>query len=206
MLEPLLLTGVTISCGLYWAFVVPSPGALDFSLQRPTFGSQLVLPGQFVDIVESSSLSFLEKLQNTVTGRYLPLACHNFPPAPTACRMSCLHVLVCQDASQPPLAPSIIDRSAFLSGQHITSSFSLVTERIRFPTPPEASPYPSCIHLLSRQLHILPVLVIILPAPAGSSIVSTSEVTATGLGGGGGTLGQVPPAVQVPTGCVPTTM
>ncbi len=72
-------------------------------------------------------------------------ACHNFPPAPTACRRSCFSVLVCQDAqdaSQQPLALSITDRSAFLCGQHITSPFSLGTEQIRFPAPPEASPYP----------------------------------------------------------------
>ncbi len=125
VLEPLLQTGA------------------DFPLQRPCFYSQLVLPGQFVDIVESPLLSFLEKLQNTMAGRSLSPACHNFPTAPTACRRSCLPVLVCQDASQLPLAPSITDRSVFLSGPHITSSFSLGTEQIRFPAPPDASPYPS---------------------------------------------------------------
>ena len=53
---------------------------MDFPLQRPCFGFQLVLPGQFVDIVESPLLSFLEKLQNTMAGRYPR---HNSTPAPT---------------------------------------------------------------------------------------------------------------------------
>jgi hypothetical protein len=81
----------------------------EFSPAEAVFGSQLVLPGQFVDTAESPS--FLNDLQTTMTGRPPPMQ-HNSVPAPSTLLEELLltrFVLVRRDGAQPPLSP-IYDR------------------------------------------------------------------------------------------------
>jgi hypothetical protein len=57
------------------------------ALSEAVIGSQLVLPGQFVntvDTTESPLLSFLQDLQTTMAGCSPPPARHNLAPAPTS--------------------------------------------------------------------------------------------------------------------------
>jgi hypothetical protein len=71
------------------------------------FGSQLILPGQFINIAESPSPSFLNDLQTTMTGRPPPLTRHNSAPAPSTLPEELLlarFVLVRRDGAQPPLS------------------------------------------------------------------------------------------------------
>jgi hypothetical protein len=42
----------------------------EFSPAEAVFGSQLILPGQFVNTAESPSPSFLNDLQTTMAGRH----------------------------------------------------------------------------------------------------------------------------------------
>jgi hypothetical protein len=56
----------------------------EFSLAEAVYGSQLVLPGQFINTAESPSPSFLRELQTTMTGRPPPPARQNTAPAPCA--------------------------------------------------------------------------------------------------------------------------
>jgi hypothetical protein len=80
----------------------------EFSPAEAVYGSQLVLPGQFINIAESPSLSFLRELQTTMTGRPPPPARHNAAPAPSALPEELLlarFVLVRKDGAQPPLSP-----------------------------------------------------------------------------------------------------
>jgi hypothetical protein len=72
----------------------------EFSPAEAVYGSQLVLPGQFINTAESPSPSFLRELQTTMTGRPPPPAPHNAAPAPSA-----RFVLVRRDGAQPPLSP-----------------------------------------------------------------------------------------------------
>jgi hypothetical protein len=78
----------------------------EFSPAEAVFGSQLILPGQFINNAESSSPSFLN-LQTTMTGRPPPPTRHNSAPAPSTLPEELLlarFVLVCQDGAQPPLS------------------------------------------------------------------------------------------------------
>ncbi len=81
------------------------------------YGSQLVLPGQFINTAESPSPSFLRELQTTMTGRPPPSARHNAAPAPSALPEELLlarFVLVHRDGAQPPLSPGpyrVLERS-----------------------------------------------------------------------------------------------
>jgi hypothetical protein len=80
----------------------------EFSLAEAVYGSQLVLPGQFINTAESPSPSFLRELQTTMTGRLPPPARHNAAPAPSALPEELLlarFVLVRRDGVQPPLSP-----------------------------------------------------------------------------------------------------
>jgi hypothetical protein len=79
-----------------------------FSPAEAVCGSQLVLPGQFINTDESPSPSFLRELQTTMTGRPPPPARHNAAPAPTALPEELLlarFLLVRRDGAQPPLSP-----------------------------------------------------------------------------------------------------
>jgi hypothetical protein len=80
----------------------------EFSPAEAVFGSQLILPGQFVNTAESPSPSFLSDLQTTMTGRPTPPTRHNSAPAPSTLPEELLlarFVLVRQDGAQPPLSP-----------------------------------------------------------------------------------------------------
>ncbi len=83
----------------------------EFSPAELMYGSQLVLPGQFINTAELPSPSFLRELQTTMTGRLPPPAWHNVAPAPSALPEELLlahFVLVRRDGAQPPLS-SIYD-------------------------------------------------------------------------------------------------
>jgi hypothetical protein len=78
-----------------------------FSPAEAVFGSQLILPGQFINTAESPS--FLNELQTTMAGRPLPSMRHNSAPAPSTLPEELLmdrFVLVRQDRAQPPLSPA----------------------------------------------------------------------------------------------------
>jgi hypothetical protein len=80
----------------------------EFSPAEAVYGSQLVLPGQFIDTAESPSPSFLRELQSTMTGRPPPPARHNTAPAPSTLPEELLLarlVLIRRDGAQPPLSP-----------------------------------------------------------------------------------------------------
>jgi hypothetical protein len=80
----------------------------EFSLAEAVYGSQLVLPGQFINTAESSSPSFLRELQTTMTGSPPPPARHNMAPAPSTLPEELLlarFVLVRRDGVQPLLSP-----------------------------------------------------------------------------------------------------
>jgi hypothetical protein len=80
----------------------------EFSPAEAVYSSQLVLPGQFINIAESPSPSFLRELQTTMTGRPPPPARHNAAPAPSALPEELLlarFILVRRDGAQPPLSP-----------------------------------------------------------------------------------------------------
>jgi hypothetical protein len=89
----------------------------DFCPAESMFGSQLVLPGQFVDIAESQSSSFL--VQTAMAGRSPLLMLHNCSPAMTIARVVAASpfVLVHIDCAQLPVIPlydrpfSILERS-----------------------------------------------------------------------------------------------
>jgi hypothetical protein len=72
------------------------------------YGSQLVLPGQFINTAESPSPSFLRELQTTMSGRPPPPGRHNAAPAPSTLPEELLlarFVLVRRDGAEPPLSP-----------------------------------------------------------------------------------------------------
>ncbi len=80
----------------------------EFSPAEAVFGSQLVLPGQFINTAESPSSSFLNDLQMTMTGRPPLPTRHNSAPAPSTLPEELLlarFVLVRWDSAQPPLSP-----------------------------------------------------------------------------------------------------
>jgi hypothetical protein len=80
----------------------------EFSPAEAVYGSQLILPGQFINTAESPSPSFLNNLQTTMTGRPPPPARHNTAPAPSTLPEKLLlarFVLVRRDGAQPPLSP-----------------------------------------------------------------------------------------------------
>ncbi len=80
----------------------------EFLLAETVFGSQLILPGQFIITAESPSPSLLSDLQTTMTGRLPPPTRHNAAPAPSTLPEELLlaaFVLVRRDGAQPPLSP-----------------------------------------------------------------------------------------------------
>ncbi len=93
----------------------------EFSPAEAVYGSQLVLPGQFINTAESPSPSFLRELQTMMTGCLPPPARHNVAPAPSALPEELLlarFVLVRRDGAQLPLSPiydgpyRVLERSA----------------------------------------------------------------------------------------------
>jgi hypothetical protein len=80
----------------------------EFSPSEAVFGSQLVLPGQFLSAPESPSPSFLQDFQGVLAGRTPLQTHHHTTPSPTALPEDLLlsrFVLVRRDAVQPPLSP-----------------------------------------------------------------------------------------------------
>jgi hypothetical protein len=81
----------------------------EFSPAENVFGSQLVLPGQFLSAPESPSPSFLSDFQGLLAGRTpLPTIHNTLPSVPDSLPEDLLlsrFVLVRQDAVQPPLSP-----------------------------------------------------------------------------------------------------
>ncbi len=80
----------------------------EFSPAEAVFGSQLILPGEFINTAKSPSPSFLSDLQTTMTGRPPPPTRHNAAPAPSTLPEELLlarFVLVRKDGAQPPLSP-----------------------------------------------------------------------------------------------------
>jgi hypothetical protein len=78
-----------------------------FSPAKVVFGSQLILPGQFVNSAGSLSPSFLSDLQTTMTSRPPPPTRQNSAPAPSTLPEELLlarFVLVRRDSAQPPLS------------------------------------------------------------------------------------------------------
>jgi hypothetical protein len=80
----------------------------EFSPAEAVFGSQLILPGQFINIAESPSPSFLNDLQTTMAGCPPPPTRHNSASAPSTLPEELLlarFVLVRREGAQPPLSP-----------------------------------------------------------------------------------------------------
>jgi hypothetical protein len=78
----------------------------EFSPVEAVYGSQLILPGQFINTAESPS--FLNDLQTTMAGPLPPPTRHNSASAPSTLSEELLltrFVLVHRDGAQPPLSP-----------------------------------------------------------------------------------------------------
>jgi hypothetical protein len=87
----------------------------EFLPAEAVFGSQLILPGHFINTAKSPSPSFLSDLQTTMTGRLPSLTQHNSAPAPSTLPEELLlarFVLVLRDGAQPQC----------WSGRHTSSS------------------------------------------------------------------------------------
>ncbi len=101
------------------------------------YGSQLVLPGQFINTAESLSPSFLKELQTTMTGRPPLPARHNTAPAPSTLLEELLlarFVLVSKDGAQPPQSPIYDGPYRVLErGQHTSSCSRWGIEPTRCP-------------------------------------------------------------------------
>jgi hypothetical protein len=80
----------------------------DFSPAEAVFGSQLVLPGQFLSTPEPPSPNFIQEFQGVLAGRSPLPTSHHTTPSPTDLPEDLLlsrFVLVRHDAVQPPLSP-----------------------------------------------------------------------------------------------------
>jgi hypothetical protein len=80
----------------------------EFSPAEAVFGSQLVLPGQFLSTPEPPSPNFLQEFQGVLAGRSPRQTSHHTTPSPTSLPEDLLlsrFVLVRRDAVQPPLSP-----------------------------------------------------------------------------------------------------
>ncbi len=132
----------------------------EFSPAEAVYGSQLVLPGQFINTAESPSPSFLRELQTTMTGRPPPPARHNVAPAPSTLPEELLlarFVLIRRDGAQQPLSPiydgpyRVLERSThfFLLGRPVAQAPPVRTpppkqqgrpRQVTFSLPPTAPP------------------------------------------------------------------
>ena len=80
----------------------------DFSPAEAVFGSQLILPGQFLSTPEPPSPNFLQEFQGVLAGRSPRQTAHHTTPSPVSLPEDLLlsrFVLVRRDAVQPPLSP-----------------------------------------------------------------------------------------------------
>jgi cleavage and polyadenylation specificity factor subunit 1 len=123
----------------------------ELSPAEAVFGSQLVLPGQFLSAPESPSPSFLQDFQGLLAGRSPLQTRHHTTPAPTALPDDLLlsrFVLVRRDAVQPPLSPLydgpflVLERSLHFFKVRIgTRSEIISTHRLKpCHTPEDAQP------------------------------------------------------------------
>jgi hypothetical protein len=123
----------------------------DFSPSEAVFGSQLVLPGQFLSAPEPPSPTFLQDFQGVLAGRSpLPTA-HHTTPSPEALPEELLltrFVLVRRDAVQPPLSPLydgpflVLERSLHFFKVQLGSRTEIIsTQRLKpCHTPEDAQP------------------------------------------------------------------
>jgi hypothetical protein len=123
----------------------------DFSPSEAVFGSQLVLPGQFLSAPEPPSPTFLQDFQGVLAGRSpLPTA-HHTTPSPEALPEELLltrFVLVRRDAVQPPLSPLydgpflVLERSLHFFKVQLGSRTEVIsTQRLKpCHTPEDAQP------------------------------------------------------------------
>jgi hypothetical protein len=80
----------------------------DLSPAEAVFGSQPLLPGQFLDSREPPTLQFLQDFRNMLANRWPTPTSHHSKPAPEALPEDLLlarHVLVRRDGATPPLTP-----------------------------------------------------------------------------------------------------
>jgi hypothetical protein len=123
----------------------------EFSPAEAVFGSQLILPGQFLSAPESPSPSFLHDFQGVLAGRSPLQTRHHTTPSPTTLPEDLLlsrFVLVRRDAVQPPLSPLydgpflVLERSLhFFKVQIGTRTEVISTHRLKpCHTPEDAQP------------------------------------------------------------------
>ncbi len=119
----------------------------EFSPSEAVFGSQLVLPGQFLSTPESPSLSFIRDFQGVLAGRPPLQTAHHTTPARTSLPEDLLlfrFVLVRHDSVQPPLSPLyddpflVLERSLhFFKVQMGTRTETISTHRLKPCQTPE---------------------------------------------------------------------
>jgi hypothetical protein len=123
----------------------------EFSPAEAVFGSQLVLPGQFLSAPEPPSPSFLQEFQGILAGRSPLQPRHHTTPSPTALPEDLLlsrFVLVRRDAVQPPLSPLydgpflVLERSLHFFKVQIGSRTEVISTHRLKPchTPEDAQP------------------------------------------------------------------
>jgi hypothetical protein len=138
---PWVLLGFRTSCG----------EDSEFSPSENVFGSQLVLPGQFLSAPESPSPSFLQDFQGVLAGRTPLPTRHHTTPSPTALPEDLLlsrFVLVRRDAVQPPLSPLydgpflVLERSLHFFKIQVGSRTEVISTHRLKPchTPEDAQP------------------------------------------------------------------
>jgi hypothetical protein len=124
----------------------------EFSPSEAVFGSQLVLPGQFLSAPESPSPSFLQDFQGVLAGRPPLPTSHHTTPALTSLPEDLLlsrFVLVRHDGVQPPLSPLydgpflVVERSLhFFKLQIGTQVETVSTHRLKPCHAPQAADPP----------------------------------------------------------------
>jgi hypothetical protein len=123
----------------------------DFSPAEAVFGSQLVLPGQFLSTPEPPSPNFLKDFQGLLAGRSPRSTSHHTTPSPISLPEDLLlsrFVLVRRDAVQPPLSPLydgpylVLERSLhFFKVQIGTKTETISTHRLKpCHTPEDVQP------------------------------------------------------------------
>ena len=81
------------------------------SASEAVYGSELILPHQFLAVQDPPSKQFYDDLRNSMSGFHPVPARHNIPPVSDlqehvpALLWSCLMVFVRKDGHVPPLAP-----------------------------------------------------------------------------------------------------
>jgi hypothetical protein len=138
----------------------------EFSPAEAVFGSQLILPGQFINTAESPSPSFLIDLQTTMAGCPPPPTRHNSAPAPSTLPEELLlarFMLVRRDGAQPLLSPvydgpyRVLERSThfFLleMGERIDKVPTLRLKAARTPADTEPAKPPRRGHPVAQAPH-----------------------------------------------------